>query len=131
MHNVTAATDTDIASISRAHFENAIGGRIQDISSDNDAIGLLRQVQLLRCMPDDIFHSLVKSLHTQVYNDKDIIVQQNNPGTSFYIIKEGSVDVFRDNAKIRTIQRLDYFGERSVLFNNFRSATASASGRVV
>lgn len=39
--------------------------------------------------------------------------------------------MFRDELKIRTICRFDYFGERSVMFNNFRSATAVAAGDVV
>lgn len=39
--------------------------------------------------------------------------------------------MFRDGTKIRTISRHDYFGERSVLFNNFRSATAVARDDVV
>jgi hypothetical protein len=40
--NVYAKGETDVASISREGFEQCIGGRLEDISSDNDAIGLLR-----------------------------------------------------------------------------------------
>ena len=82
-------------------------------------------------MPDENFHALMKALTIKTYTNGEIIVKQNNPGNTFYIVKEGFVDVFRDGVKIRTISRHDYFGERSVLFNNFRSATALARGNVV
>ena len=35
---------------------------------------------------------------------------------TFFIIKKGNVDIIKDNNKIRSITKHDYFGERSLLF---------------
>jgi CRP-like cAMP-binding protein len=40
------------------------------------------------------------------------------------------VDVFKDNQRLRTITKLDYFGERALVFNTFRTATVIAIGDV-
>jgi cGMP-dependent protein kinase len=45
-------------------------------------------------------------------------------------VKSGKVDVFKNRAKIRTITKNDYFGERAIIFNDFRSASVVAVGQV-
>ena len=40
------------------------------------------------------------------------------------------VDVYKDKKKIRTITKFDYFGERSILNDESRTATVKANGDV-
>ena len=61
------------------------------------------------------------------YQEGDIIVEQHSPGDSFYIVKSGKVVVKIDGHEVRTITKHDYFGERSVIFNQARTATVIAS----
>jgi len=64
------------------------------------------------------------------FEDHQVIFRENDPGDSFFIVKHGKVDVMKNNFYIRTITKHDYFGERSILFNEARTATITAKGNV-
>jgi cGMP-dependent protein kinase len=100
------------------------------VSHGLEAMAVLKKVELLKGLSNEKYHQLMQALKTSTYSDNQIIVEQSDPGDTFFIVKEGTVDVFRDHQRIRTITKLDYFGERSVLFKTFRSATAVAKGLV-
>lgn len=125
-----AIGDCDVAEIGVEDLEKCIGGDIKQAIIQNDVLQVLRQVQLLRGLDSEKIEALAQALKIQNFQDSDVIVAQNNPGHSFFIIKSGSVKVFRDNRLIRNITKNDYFGERSVLFNDFRTATVVADGPV-
>ena len=128
--NFVAVQETDVASISKSGFFNAIGGNYKDVTANNEAIKLLRRVQLLRGLPSDQLSHLSSIIKILEYNDGDTIVEQNNPGDCFFIVKSGKVDILKDSQVIRSVTKHDYFGERSLLFNNFRSATVIARKKV-
>jgi CRP-like cAMP-binding protein len=73
---------------------------------------------------------LIHAMEEHNYSDGETIVEQDNPGDILFIVKTGLVDVYKDGKLIRTISKNDYFGERSILFNSFRTASAKASGEV-
>lgn len=122
--------DCDVAEISRQQFEECIGGHFEQATANNEALVALKRVQVLRGLSADRLQALISVLRIQEFENGDVIVQQNAPGETFYIIKSGRVDVVRDGTSVRTITKLDYFGERSVLFNENRTATVVANGTV-
>ena len=122
--------DCDVAEISRQQFEECIGGHFEQATANNEALVVLKRVQVLRGLSQDKLQALINVLRIQDFDNGDMIIQQNTPGESFYIIKSGKVDVIRDGSAVRTITKLDYFGERSVLFNENRTATIVANGLV-
>lgn len=122
--------ESNVAEISVQEIEMCIGGEISQITIHNDAVGVLRQVQLLRGLSQDRINALTLALKITNFEDRQVIVQQSNPGHSFFIIKSGSVKVMKNEKFIRSITKNDYFGERSVLFNDFRTATVLADGPV-
>lgn len=128
--DLVASGDVDIALIYKTEFETCIGGKYEHVTNNNEALKVLKQIQLLRSLSVEKTQDLLQILKIEKYADKQIIVRQNNPGDSLFIIKSGKVDVYKDDQKIRAITKHDYFGERSVLFDDFRSATVLASGEV-
>ena len=74
---------------------------------------------------------MIEHMTIQEYPEGHTIVTQGESGTVFYIIREGKVDFYTDNAKKRSACRFDYFGERSIMFNTERSATLITSEKVV
>jgi cGMP-dependent protein kinase len=70
-------------------------------------------------------------VRTQAYTDGQIIVEENAEGGSMFFVKEGMASIVREGNVIRQISKNDYFGERSILLNEVRSATVTASGEVV
>jgi len=130
MIDYVAEAESDVADITRASIENCIGGNFSKVTIYNEALSVLKQVHLLRGLAPEKFITLTQALKVMHYSDQEAIVTQNNPGNSFFIIKSGKVNVFKDRIKLRTITKNDYFGERSVLFNDFRTATVIADGQV-
>ena len=54
-------------------------------------------------------------LITESFKKGEIIVNINDPASSFYIIKEGTVSVMaKDGKQIRTMTKGDYFGESAL-----------------
>mmetsp|Transcript_691 Transcript_691/g.1250 ORF Transcript_691/g.1250 Transcript_691/m.1250 type:complete len:878 (-) Transcript_691:74-2707(-) len=129
--DVVAEVTTNIARITKEAFEEAIGGTYENVSENNEIMSVLQRVQLLRGLSHERLLALSKALEVQRFEPKDIIVKQHTEGHCLYIMREGSVEVWRDHIKIRAVKKFDYFGERSVLFNDFRSASIIATSTVV
>ncbi|OMJ95133.1 hypothetical protein SteCoe_1499 [Stentor coeruleus] len=125
-----AVGEVDIAHISDSGFFNAIGGDYGQVTNNNEAMKLLKRVQLFRGLTQAQFSNLVNIVKIIEYEDEQVIVEQNNPGDCFFLIKTGKVDIIKDGQVIRSITKNDYFGERSLLFNNFRSASVIANKKV-
>lgn len=129
--DIISASDTaDVACISRQQLEDSIGGHLLEATANSEAWKMLQQVEMLKGLAGTSLEELIKALRIEDFQDGAEIVRQNNPGNSLFIIKSGKVNVFKDGIYIRTISKLDYFGERSVLFNDFRSASVVANGDV-
>ena len=127
---VVASESADIAVLTRQEFEQCIGGSLDAATQNNEVLKVLKRVQLLRSLPNEKLLELTQALRLREFTDKEVIVKQNNPGDSFFIIESGRVDVYRDGVNLRTITKHDYFGERSVLFGDARTATIIAKGPV-
>ena len=125
------AEETDIAFISESGFFNAIGGEYSIVTSNNEVVELLKRIQLFRGLTPTQFLLLASLIKVQEYADGAMIVEQDNPGNCFFIIKSGKVDILKNGVVVRNITMNDYFGERSLLFDNFRSASVVANQKVV
>jgi cGMP-dependent protein kinase len=129
--HVVCEEDCDIGVITRENIELCIGGVLEQATANNEALNVLKNVQILRGLSSEKLKQLILKLHLEEFSDYEVIVQQDTPGDTFYIVKSGKVDVIIDGNTIRNITKLDYFGERSVLFNENRTATVMATGKVV
>lgn len=87
---------------------------------------LARVPLFARCTSDEIA-SLTALALVNEFSAGQIIVTQNTPGTAFYVILEGRVDVERDGAFIGALLPGDFFGEMSLMDSAPRSATIRAS----
>ena len=72
-------------------------------------------------------------MYIRNYAKGEVVFRQNDPGVGMYIVKEGEVEVFRENTeamtscKISVLIKGDFFGEISLLNESPRSATIIAS----
>lgn len=78
--------------------------------------------------------AFIKGLQLQIFDAGDIIVAQDDPGHSLFILTSGIVKAFvrdRDHRhqKVRTLHDGDFFGEISILSGGRRSATVTAATR--
>jgi cGMP-dependent protein kinase len=128
--DIRAGEDTILAEIIKSEFDSCLGGRIEHINLNPDALSDLKNTNIFRMISSDKFACLINSLKSSMFSDKEIIIQQNTPGDTFFIIHSGKVDIVKDGILLRTVTKFDYFGERSMLFNDFRSASVIANGPV-
>ena len=122
--------DSDIAILMKDDLENSLGGPLRKIVSQNEVLIVLRRVQILRSLPMYKIEPLAYALKIFEYEDGQAIFREGDVGDAFYIIKEGQVEVFRAGVSIRTITRHDFFGERSIILNENRTATIIAKKKV-
>ena len=71
---------------------------------------------------------MAEALQIRKYAEGDRIFNQGEDSSEFYIIKEGAVDIVKgENEHVRSLSKLMCFGERAVLFDEPRSASAVAT----
>jgi cGMP-dependent protein kinase 1 len=120
-----------VAEISKQEIEEILDVRFESIYKQNAMIPVLKKIQILRYLSKHKFQSVLKTFKVVKFAAGEVIFEQNSPGNKFYIISSGKVDIIKDKVVIRSINIHDYFGERSILFNEVRSATVVASSDAV
>ena len=112
-------------------LENTLGGGLGKIASQNEVLNVLRRVQLLRALPMHKLEILVSALKIFEFSDGITIFEEGDEGDAFYIVKEGQVEIFKAGVSIRVITKNDFFGERSIILKENRTATVVAKGKAV
>ncbi|KAH8740870.1 cyclic nucleotide dependent protein kinase [Cryptosporidium ryanae] len=70
---------------------------------------------------------LSEALVREVFSKDQVIIREKEIGNVLYMIKTGVVDVFVSGTYIRSLNEGDAFGERSLMFDEPRSATVIAA----
>ena len=127
---IVSSEGADVARMSREELEECLGGSLAVATMHSQALDVLARIQLLRGLSREKQRSLLQAMQLRTFADQEVVVRQDDPGDSFFIIESGRVEVIKNGITIRTIAKLDYFGERSMLSNETRSATIVALGGV-
>ncbi len=117
---------------------------VRQVSDDDDEkeslrrltenVSLLRKVPFLEPLSDKELSTLAHRLRTEFYADGESIIRQGQPGSSFYIITDGKVEVRIREGKnsperrVTTLETHNFFGEMSLMTGEQRSATVRAMG---
>ena len=121
-YDVFAVGDTTIAMISEEELKKCIG------FLNSEDLKALKQVGILRSLPPLKFEAIVSCLKIQSFHKDQTIIEQNTPGDLFFLINNGKVDIVLDGVTLRTITK--YFGERSLLLDEVRTASVVANTEV-
>ena len=90
----------------------------------------LSKIILFKSFSQLKLYKLIDLIHIEKYKDGEEIIKEGQIGEKFYIVKTGQVEVFRKNIYLRTLNSMEYFGERGLLQNEARSATVIAKNNV-
>ena len=93
---------------------------------------VLKSVPLFKDLSEEIIKKLLAGIYYKEVNAGDIIVKQNDPAKTFYIINNGCFDVTirgvdGKDLLIRSLTGGDYFGEIALLYDVPRQATITAA----
>jgi len=102
---------------------------IESLSNDDAAVDytrkllLVKKVAIFRHLSQLQIDALIRSLVSQQYRQGASVIRQGEVGTSLFVIASGEVRIMIDGKSIRDLGKNAYFGERSLLFGENRSAT--------
>jgi len=111
-------------------FFELLGGSLDDVREKSNVIGSLSKVPLFKHFSLNKIKSIAEFISIEQFKTSNKIIQEGEEGSKFYIVKSGKVDIFVKKQYIRTLNELEFFGERSLVIEELRSATAVANGAV-
>lgn len=123
-----ASDKVDLAVIDKSSLERLLGGDLAQLTRRNEIYSVLRSLSIFRGLPHEKILELLSALQTKVFPDKTVIFRQGEAGDSLYIVDSGQVQAVKDGLVLRTITKSGFFGDRSVLTGESRTATAIAIG---
>ena len=94
---------------------------------------LLERIELFSSLSEEQRSAIAAATATKVFGDGEVIVRQDAPGHSMYVVCAGRAAVVLEpeRAEVAVIESGGYFGEMSLLTGEPRSATVIARGDVV
>jgi cGMP-dependent protein kinase len=128
--DIIAGVDMKLGEMTKYQFEVSIGGKYEEVVKENAATNILRKVYLFSSLDSKTMKTLFGIINIQKYQHDQIILKENDPGEAIYIVKRGRVIITKNGNELRTVTKFDYFGERSLLFENRVTATCIAFGNV-
>jgi len=99
--------------------------------SDDTVAEMLRRVDLFKVLREEERASLRKEMVPKRFAKGEPIIEQGEPGKTFYLVGSGSLSVRANGVEVSRLTRGNYFGEMSLLTGEPRSATVVALTDVV
>lgn len=129
-YDVIADPDCLIVEADKAEFCKLLGGNFSEVIQKSFTIDSLSKIPIFKNLSTSKLDILSKITKLEKFDNGDRIITQGETDFKFYIIKSGIVDVFINSNYIRSLNKSEFFGERALFFNEPRTATAIANGKV-
>eukprot|EP00441_Pelagodinium_beii_P047620 CAMPEP_0197623154 /NCGR_PEP_ID=MMETSP1338-20131121/3215_1 /TAXON_ID=43686 ORGANISM="Pelagodinium beii, Strain RCC1491" /NCGR_SAMPLE_ID=MMETSP1338 /ASSEMBLY_ACC=CAM_ASM_000754 /LENGTH=799 /DNA_ID=CAMNT_0043193035 /DNA_START=54 /DNA_END=2453 /DNA_ORIENTATION=- len=130
---VKAEMDSVVWVIDRGNFKDIL----MKVSDQKLAeyIKYLDGVSILDPLLETEKKELAKALVEMHFTKGELVVQQGEPGNTFYIMYEGEVDIVVDGKPVKSLEAksaaetAQYFGEKALLENESRAATVMVASK--
>ena len=129
-HDLIADPDCLLVEADKNEFIKILGGNFEEVIKKSNAIELLQRIPIFRNLSTGKLEILCKITNVELFDNGHRIITQGETDYKLYIIKSGTIDVFINDNYIRTLNNNEFFGERALFFNEPRTATAIANGKV-
>lgn len=100
-------------------------------TDSQDLIDFLSQVPLFSAVPGQGLRDTAARFEKRVFRKGEVICRQGDPGDAMYVIRSGTVSLFRQirgrEVYLTELVRGDFFGEMSLLSGESRNAKALVS----
>ena len=100
-------------------------------TEETDLKNSLKSIPLFKELTKRDLSSLIKIIHNRTYVPNEFIFSKGDPGIGLYIIREGEVEIERENSyqvkkRLADFSKGDFFGELALVDGEKRSASAIA-----
>jgi CRP-like cAMP-binding protein/Zn-dependent protease len=125
---VRALEESEVFEITKGTFEQLLADMIQvpRFAPTLQAVSELRQLPAFAHLEVDELSEVLKHGEWITFAPGETIISQGEVGDAFYAIRSGQVDVFDQEAKVRTMGPGEHFGELALLLDVPRTATVVA-----
>jgi small-conductance mechanosensitive channel len=93
-------------------------------------LAVFRRTEILQSLSEEELLGLSERVPIRVFATGEEVVRQNEGGDSLFIVLQGELKVFLDEAQVGTLSTGEIFGEMSLLTGERRKATVAASTEV-
>ena len=107
-----------------------LGSSFKEIFSQSSALTSLNTIPLFMNISQSKLSYLTKVVKVEKFTSKTAIINQGETGDTFYIVKKGKVDIYKDKKFLRTINDNESFGFKALFNKEVRTASAIANGDV-
>jgi small-conductance mechanosensitive channel/CRP-like cAMP-binding protein len=90
-------------------------------------LAVFRRTEILQSLSDEESRRLSERVHVRVFASGEVVVRQEDPGSSLFIVMQGELKVSIDGTQVGTLAGGEIFGERSLLTGENRKATVTAA----
>ncbi|VEV55926.1 cGMP-dependent protein kinase, putative [Plasmodium vinckei vinckei] len=123
-HTLKSLEVCKIALITESCLADCLGNNNIDASIDyNNKKSIIKKMYIFRYLTDKQCNLLIEAFKTTRYEEGDYVIQEGEVGSRFYIIKTGEVEIVKNNKRLRTLGKNDYFGERALIYDEPRTAS--------
>ena len=129
-YDLIADPDCLLVEADKNEFFNSLGGNFNDLIRKSIAMDLLVRIPIFKNLSSSKLEILCKITNIESFNNGHRIITQGETDYKLFIIKSGIIDVFINDNYVRTLNNNEFFGERALFFNEPRTATAIANGKV-
>jgi len=127
---VKADMDSVVWVIDRGNFKDILM-KVSD-NKLKEYVKYLDGVSILSALLATEKKDLAKALVEMHFTKGEMVVQQGEPGNTFYIMYDGSVNIEVDSKVVKSLnstEQVQYFGEKALLENDTRAATVQVTSK--
>ena len=124
--DVVAREDTTCLVLGISDFERLLGS-LKGVMDKNLGMRVIRTVEIFKTLSTDVCERVVDAFKERVFSKGDTVIKENDPGTSFFVVREGMATVMKNGKETSALSEGQFFGEGSLLSNEPRSATIVAN----
>lgn len=128
--DVVAENFTITAEISSKEIQENFNAEISEIIDRSQKIKIIKSIYLFSLFSEPQLLKILSQCSIRKYSVTEPIIQEGESGNSLYMIAKGEVEIRKGDKFIRTLGKYEYFGERSLLFSEVRSASVFATKKV-
>jgi cGMP-dependent protein kinase len=121
--DLKSSSESVIARVTFDKIHEILGTSLKNSLKICKIFRILKKIQIFRNIPGGKLESLISKFSIEKFGMNKVIFEQGEIGEKFFIIKKGEVVVQVDGQFIREVVRHDYFGERSLVLSEARTAT--------